>query len=122
MGPTLLTRDRMQAIYGVSQDSLRLYERCGLLQPVLAGEIRFYTPQDCVRLEIIIKGKRFGFSLREIEELVLGTPEPVATPPADPVVATLDRERLLEELRSLAVDRERVGASIDQLKALLAGK
>ena len=122
MAPTLFTRDRMQAIYGVSRDSLRLYEMRGLLRPALVGEVRFYTARDRVRLEIIIKGKRLGFSLREIERLVLGTSEPVATAAADPVVTRLDRERVLEELRGLGADRQRVGVSIDELKALLSSK
>ena len=57
-------------IYGVSLRTLRFYEDKGMLHPRRQGTVRFYGPSDRVRLELILKGKRLGFTLAEIDELI----------------------------------------------------
>ena len=56
--------------YGVSLRTLRFYESQGLLTPTRQNGKRLYSGRDCVRLEIIIKGKKLGLSLREIGALI----------------------------------------------------
>lgn len=53
---------------GITERTVRFYESKGLLQPQLAGTTRIYNRQDHARLQIILRGKRLGFSLDEIKE------------------------------------------------------
>lgn len=53
---------------GVSARTIRLYEDKGLISPRRAGNNRVYTARDRSRMILILRGKRLGFSLREIKE------------------------------------------------------
>jgi DNA-binding transcriptional MerR regulator len=55
---------------GVTQRTLRFYESKGLVSPQRLGMIRAYTHRDRVRMILILRGKRMGFSLREIKEFL----------------------------------------------------
>ncbi|SDJ15545.1 MerR family transcriptional regulator [Salimicrobium halophilum] len=58
--------------FGVSTRTLRYYEEIGLLTPVRSsGNQRMYSKQDETRLKLIFRGKKYGFSLEEIREMVL---------------------------------------------------
>ncbi|WP_158806694.1 MerR family transcriptional regulator [Beijerinckia sp. L45] len=60
----------MARIYGVSLRTLRFYEDRGLLAPQRQGTARFYNANNRTRLELILKGKRLGFTLAEIQDLI----------------------------------------------------
>jgi DNA-binding transcriptional MerR regulator len=49
---------------------LRFYEYKELLAPVREGQRRLFTQRDRVRLKLILRGKRFGFSLDELKDLL----------------------------------------------------
>jgi DNA-binding transcriptional MerR regulator len=53
---------------GVSARTIRLYEAKGLIAPCRAGNNRVYTARDRSRMILILRGKRLGFTLREIKE------------------------------------------------------
>ncbi len=53
---------------GVSARTIRLYEDKGLISPQRAGNNRVYTPRDRSRMILILRGKRLGFTLREIKD------------------------------------------------------
>jgi len=53
---------------GVTPRALRFYEDKGLVTPQRAGTTRVYTHRDRGRLALILRGKRLGFSLREVGE------------------------------------------------------
>ena len=53
---------------GLSASAIRFYEDKGLLTPQRAGNTRIFAHRDKVRLILILRGKRLGFSLREIKE------------------------------------------------------
>jgi len=55
---------------GVTPRTLRFYEDKGLLAPQRLGTTRAYTHRDKVRMILILRGKRMGFSLREIKEFL----------------------------------------------------
>jgi DNA-binding transcriptional MerR regulator len=55
---------------GVTTRTIRFYEDKGLLQPQRAGSNRVYNYQDRARLNLILRGKRLGFSLEEIGEFI----------------------------------------------------
>lgn len=54
--------------FGVTSRALRLYEEEGLLDPQRDGTRRIYTERNRVRLRLILRGKRLGWSLSEIRE------------------------------------------------------
>ncbi|MEM9632646.1 MAG: MerR family DNA-binding transcriptional regulator, partial [Pseudomonadota bacterium] len=50
--------------------TLRFYEAQGLVTPHRRGRQRLYTPGDRTRVKLILRGKRLGFSLNEVKELI----------------------------------------------------
>lgn len=55
----------------VSPPTIRFYEQKGLISPGRSpGNQRVYGPKDRARLKLILRGKRFGFSLEEIAEMI----------------------------------------------------
>jgi DNA-binding transcriptional MerR regulator len=55
---------------GVTARTIRFYEDKNLITPQRAGTTRVYTHRDRARLVLILRGKRLGFSLREIKEFL----------------------------------------------------
>ncbi len=55
--------------FDVTTRSIRFYEDQGLLSPARRGQTRIYSRQDRVRLKLILRGKRLGFSLAETRDL-----------------------------------------------------
>ena len=58
----------LAAEFGVTSRALRLYEEEGLLKPKREGTRRIYSERDRVRLRLILRGKRLGWSLSDIRE------------------------------------------------------
>ena len=56
--------------FDVTTRTIRFYEDKGLLAPLREGQRRVYAPRDRVRLRLIMRGKRLGFSLDEIRQLI----------------------------------------------------
>ncbi|TVR96682.1 MAG: MerR family DNA-binding transcriptional regulator [Rhodospirillales bacterium] len=56
--------------FGVTTRTIRFYEDQGLIAPDREGHRRVYRPRDRVRLKLIMRGKRLGFSLDEIREMI----------------------------------------------------
>tara|TARA_R110000868_G_scaffold237132_4_gene491351 strand:+ start:92652 stop:93038 length:387 start_codon:yes stop_codon:yes gene_type:complete len=56
--------------YDVTPRTLRFYEAKELLFPIREGQKRLFTRRDRARLKLILRGKRFGFSLEEIRQLL----------------------------------------------------
>ncbi|GGO81300.1 liu genes regulator [Marinobacterium nitratireducens] len=56
--------------FDITTRSIRFYEDQGLLSPQRRGQTRIYSRQDRVRLKLILRGKRLGFSLNECRELL----------------------------------------------------
>lgn len=65
-----LTIREMCDEYDVTARTLRFYEQKELLAPRREGAKRFYTKRDRVRLTLILRGKKFGFSLEDIRQLL----------------------------------------------------
>jgi len=60
----------MCAAFGVTPRTLRFYEQRGLIAPGRRGSQRVYSRRDRARLTLVLRGRRFGFSLDEIGELL----------------------------------------------------
>ena len=54
----------------VTTRTIRFYEAEGLIAPTRRGQHRIFGPRDRVRLKLILRGKRLGFSLGEIREII----------------------------------------------------
>ena len=54
--------------FGISTRAIRFYESKGLLRPERVGGTRVFRRRDRARLILILRGKRLGFSLREISD------------------------------------------------------
>ena len=66
---TMTIREMCDA-FDVTPRTLRFYEAKELLFPVRQGQKRLFTKRDRARLKLIMRGKRFGFSLEEIRQLL----------------------------------------------------
>ena len=66
---TLNIREMCDA-FDVTPRTLRFYEAKELLFPLREGQRRLFTKRDRARLKLILRGKRFGFSLEEIRQLL----------------------------------------------------
>jgi DNA-binding transcriptional MerR regulator len=71
-----MTTDRlsfkeMSAKFEVTPRTLRYYEYIELLAPEKEGRARFYGPREVARMKLILRGRRFGFSLEEIRQWLL---------------------------------------------------
>lgn len=101
--------------FDVTARTLRFYEAKELLFPVREGQKRLFTRRDRGRLKLILRGKRFGFSLEEIRQLLdlydMG----------DQQHTQLKRtyEVALNRLAAMESQRDELNTAIDELKEQL---
>lgn len=103
--------------FDVTTRSMRFYEDQGLLSPERNGQKRIYSSRDRVRLKLILRGKRMGFSLAETKELFDLWD---ATPAGDErqlklMLQTLDRKR--EQLEQQKKDIAQAQIELDTAEA-----
>lgn len=98
------TISELAAQLDISPRTIRFYEEKGLISPRRTpGNQRIYTPKDRARLKLILRGKRFGFSLDEIAEMI-GMPDSDMGE-ADQIRKSLDYGRKkLQEIRDRMKD------------------
>ena len=70
MTTDLMTIRQMCDTFAVTARTLRFYEQKELLSPARDGQRRLYARRDRARLTLILRGKRFGFSLEDIRQLL----------------------------------------------------
>ncbi len=104
-----LSFKEMCARFDVTPRTLRYYEYIELLGPIREGRSRFYGPREVARMTLILRGRRFGFSLEEIRQWLLlydqrGTAEQLRVwqELADRQIAELERQR--DELEASIAD------------------
>jgi DNA-binding transcriptional MerR regulator len=68
VSPDLMTIRQMCDAFDVTPRTLRFYEAKELLAPLREGTRRLFTRRDRVRLKLILRAKRFGFSLEDIRQ------------------------------------------------------
>lgn len=69
-GKRSYTISEMMALFDVTARTLRFYEQEGLLEPTRDGQHRLYPLRERTRLKLILRGKRLGFSLVEIADIL----------------------------------------------------
>jgi len=108
-----LTFKEMCARFGVTPRTLRYYEYIELLSPDREGRARFYGPTEIARMTLILRGRRFGFSLEEIRQWLLIYEEKGSEAQMEEWVRLADRQ-----LQALAVQRDEIDRTIDDLQSL----
>jgi DNA-binding transcriptional MerR regulator len=68
--PDLLGIQEAAKHLGVTMRTLRFYEDKGLISPQRVGSARIYGKREIGRMRLILRGKRLGFSIREIKEFL----------------------------------------------------
>ncbi len=115
MSDELITIRQMCDAFDVTPRTLRFYEARELIFPERRGQHRLYDRRDRARLTLILRGKRFGFSLEEIRQL-LELYEPGGTNKAQ-IAATISvgRQRLDDMERQYAELSEAIAELKSQL-------
>lgn len=105
---------QMCARFDVTPRTLRHYEYIELLAPEREGRARFYGAREVARMTLILRGRRFGFSLEEIRQwLELYDADPEGVLQRDAWLAMADRQ-----LDELAQRRKELDEIIVELQAL----
>jgi DNA-binding transcriptional MerR regulator len=65
-----MTIRQMCDLFDVTARTLRFYEAKELISPIRQGQKRLFTKRDRARLKLILRGKKFGFSLEDIRQLL----------------------------------------------------
>ena len=65
-----MTIRQMCDAFNVTARTLRFYEAKELISPIRQGQKRLFTKRDRARLKLILRGKKFGFSLEDIRQLL----------------------------------------------------
>lgn len=103
----------MCARFDVTPRTLRYYEYIELLTPEREGRSRFYGPRDVARMELILRGRRFGFSLEELRQWLLIYDHEGTKAQMSVFVDMADRQ-----LVALAEQKEQLDAAMSELRAL----
>ena len=113
-----MTISDMARTYSVSLRTLRFYEDKDLLHPRRQGTARFYSAHDRVRLELILKGKRLGFTLAEIFELIASREKPGASSAAaqsSDLTVSLGAAQIAAQIAHLERQRAELDSAIEEL-------
>jgi DNA-binding transcriptional MerR regulator len=106
---TDLTRE-----FGVSTRTIRFYEDEGLIHPVRRGRTRLFRPADRQLLKQILRGKRLGFSIAEIREIIQMYKEP----PGEAGQLKLMMKRVEEKRAELRQKRKDLEETLGELDAV----
>lgn len=101
---------------GVTARALRFYEDKGLVEPRRIGNTRVYTHRDRGRLVLILRGKRLGFSLKEIREWL----DLYATGPGQKQQMKALLAKATEQLEALEQQRQDIDATVTELRDIVA--
>lgn len=100
--------------FGVTTRTIRFYEDQGLITPARDGQRRVYGPRDRVRLKLIMRGKRLGFSLEEIGRMI----DLYDEDPSEVRQLRLFLEKITERQQVLSRQQEDIAAILDELGRL----
>ncbi|NIY78030.1 MerR family DNA-binding transcriptional regulator [Celeribacter sp. HF31] len=115
MSDQRLTFKEMCAEFDVTPRTLRYYEYIELLAPEKEGRSRFYTPREVARMTLILRGRKYGFSLEEIRQWLLIYEEKGTAAQAQAFLDLADRQ-----LTALEEQKRELDQAIAELKELRA--
>lgn len=112
--PQTYTIRELADAFDVTTRTIRFYEDEGLLSPQRDGQNRIFRSRDRVRLKLILRGKRLGFTLAEIKEIV-GMYD---APPGEAGQLSLFIEKLRERRAELEDKRRDIDETLAELDSL----
>lgn len=104
--------------FGISTRAIRFYESKGLLSPERVGGTRVFRRRDRARLILILRGKRLGFSLRDISEYLSLYDAQSQTAQVHLLVEMVDQRLAL--LQSQMADLNTTLAELSEIRKLAA--
>ena len=113
-----ITIVEMSRLYSVSSRTLRYYEERGLIKPQRRNNTRYYRAADRMSVELILRGKKLGFTLAEISDLI-GGKGGTETPNLE---QQLQSHQIIEQLQHLERQRDEIENAIRRLRAILEDK
>ena len=119
-GKAAFTIGELSREFGVTLRALRFYENKGLISPHRDGLSRLYSQSDRTRLALILKGKKLGFTLGEIRQMIA-----VEEGEADNKTLALSREKCLEQIELLQKQKAEIEEGLSELLRIhsqLSGK
>ena len=122
---TTYTIGELAQEFNVTTRAIRFYEHQGLLSPTRNGQARVYSARDRVRLKLVLRGKRLGFSLGEIGEMLdLYDADPSEVGQLQYFVRKLDQRRaqLNQQQQDIQITLKELDDIETQCKALLLKK
>lgn len=114
-GKAAFTIGELSREFGVTLRALRFYENKGLISPQRDGLSRLYSQGDRTRLALILKGKKLGFTLGEIRQMIA-----VEEGQADTEALTLSREKCLEQIELLRRQKAEIEEGLSELSRIYA--
>ena len=119
-GKAAFTIGELSREFGVTLRALRFYENKGLIAPHRDGLNRLYSHGDRTRLALILKGKKLGFTLGEIRQMIAAEENET-----DRDALTLSREKCLEQIELLQRQKVQIEEGLSELHRIyksLSGK
>lgn len=101
--------------FGVTLRALRFYENKGLISPQREGLNRLYSQGDRTRLALILKGKKLGFTLGEIRQMIAAQENE-----HDRNALALSREKCLEQIELLQRQKAEIEEGLGELHRIYA--
>lgn len=102
--------------FEVTPRTIRFYEAEGLLAPLRDGQRRVYRPRDRTRLRLILRGRRLGFPISEVREIV----ELYDAPPGEAGQLAYLLDKIAVRQVELEAKRRDIEASLDDLDGVAA--
>lgn len=100
--------------FDVTTRTIRFYEDQGLIAPARQGQTRIYGQRDRVRLRLIMRGKRLGFALKEIRDLL----DLYETDRSEITQLTILIDKIDERRDALRKQRADIDATLEELDLL----
>src|ERR1700704_2873211 len=109
----ILTISQMAEKFDVTPRALRFYESKGLLAPAREGRARVYKQDDQHHLALILKGRKLGFTIAEISQMIAAK-----NGHASPQVLKMTREKCLEQIELLERQMNDTKEALAELRQL----
>jgi DNA-binding transcriptional MerR regulator len=112
-GQTEFTITELAQEFGLTHRALRFYDTRGLLSPQRVGRRRVFTPADRDRLAVIVQGKKLGFTLAEISQMI-----EAQSGRANAHALKLTAEKCLEQIAFFERQMREAGEALAELRRI----
>ena len=100
--------------FDITPRAIRFYEDQGLISPGRRGQTRIYSARDRTRLKLILRGKRLGFSLGEVADIM----DLYHSDPGEVAQLEFFLDKIREQKKTLAQQQEDIEVTLAELNAV----